>query len=171
MKKYLLFILMLASFLQLRCKSDQREVLFDMVYLLSFDLPAALNTTQTHFVEVYNVQTRWEGILDEFGYTADQIDRIEPFSGFLEVVLLPENLSFMNEVFIEFLDGGNRLECFYTPHVPFNAGNQIQLVGTIADFKRLLMEPVMHFRIGFRLRQPSPSALKYNLQLTFKAKA
>lgn len=171
MKKYILSILIVSSFLQLRCKSDRDVVLFDLVYLLSFDLPAALNTSQTHFVEFYNIHTRWESTLTEYNYTSEQIGRVEPYNGFLEVVLLPENLSFMHEVFVEFLDGNSRLECFYTPHVPFNAGSHIQLVGTIADFKRLLMEPVMHIRIGFRLREPSPSALKYNLRLTFKAKA
>lgn len=156
---------------QWRCKSDQAITLFDMVYVFPFDMPAALNTVQTHFVEFIKVPTRIESLLAEHGLTEEQISRIEPHSGILEVVLTPESLSYFREIFVEFLDGSNRLECFYTPNVPLNAGSQVILVGTIADFKTLLSQSSMNFRVGFRLREPSPSAMTFNLRLTFKAKA
>lgn len=171
MKKLTYIFLLLVTLANIRCNKDERFTLFDLTYVLNFELPAALNTVQTHFIEFNKVPTRWEALLIENNKTAEEISSIESHSGFLEVVLVPENLSFMREVFVEFNDGQNRLECFYTPNIPFNAGPQIQLVGTIADFKKQLMESAMNLRIGFRLREPSPSAMTCSLRLTFKAKS
>jgi hypothetical protein len=169
-RSFLLFLLPLAL-LQWRCNRDNPATLFDLVYVLPFNMPAALNTVQTHFVEFIKIPTRYESLLAEHGFSPEQIRRIEPHSGVLEVVLTPENLSYFREIFVEILDGNNRLECFYTPNVPFNAGSQIILVGTIADFLPQLSQSAMNLRVGFRLREPSPSAMNFNLRLTFKAKA
>lgn len=171
MRKTLLSLALMAALLQLSCNDSREQVLFDMVYVLPFSLPAGLNTVQTHFVEFPKIPTRYETLLAERGLDDSRIGRIEAHSGILEIVLLPEKLSFCREVFVEFLDGTNRLECFYTPSVPLDTGNRLTLVGTIADFKSLLRESAMNLRVGFRLREPSPSALNYTLRLTFKAKA
>lgn len=171
MRKTLLSLALLAAILSLNCNDSRERVLFDLVYVLPFSLPAGLNTVQTHFVEFPKVPTRYESLLAEHGLEDSQIGRIEPYSGILDIVLLPEKLSFCREVFVEFLDGTNRLECFYTPSVPLDTGNRLTLVGTIADFKGLLRESAMNLRIGFRLREPTPSALNYSIRLTFKAKA
>jgi hypothetical protein len=171
MKPAFLVLLIGISLLQWRCNRDNPVTLFDLVYVLPFSMPAALNTVQTHFVEFIKVPTRYESLLAEHGLTPEQVGRIEPHSAVLEVVLTPENLSYFREIFVEFLDGSNRLECFYTPNVPFNAGSQVLLVGTIADFLPLLSQSAMNLRVGFRLREPSPSAMNFNLRLTYKAKA
>lgn len=171
MRHLLPFLLIGLMLTQWRCKSDNAVTLFDLVYVFPFDMPAALNTVQTHFVEFIKVPTRFESLLAENGYTEEEIRHIEPHSGVLEVVLAPESLSFFREIFVEFLDGNRRLECFYTPNVPLNAGSQVILVGTVADFKTLLAQSAMNLRVGFRLREPSPSSMTFNLRLTFKAKA
>lgn len=171
MRKALFATVLATLFFHLQCKKDGPVTLFDMTYVLQFDLPAALNTVQTHFVEFPKVPTRIEDLLAENQRMPEDVGVIEPYVGTLETVLFPEDLSFFREIFVEFLDGSQRYECFYTPNVPFNAGQQLTLVGTIADFRTILMESAMHLRIGFRLREPSPSAHTYNLRLTFKAKA
>ncbi len=153
------------------CKKDEAPTLFDMVYVFQVDMPAALNTIQTHFVEFNKVPTRIESILADHGLTKADIARIEPYDGQLEVVLAPADLAYFQEIFVELLDGQNRYECFYTPSVPLNTGTRVVLVGTLADFKPWLTQSAMNLRMGFRLRQPSPSALSFTLRLTFKAKA
>lgn len=169
--KWLLFALLVVSLLQIRCNKDEAKTLFDVVYVLPFELPAGLNTVQTHFIEFNKFPTGYEALLAQHQLTAEQVARIEPFSGLLEVVLVPQGLSFIREIFVEFLDGNNQYECFYTPNVPLNAGTQVTLVGTIADFKSILQESAMNIRIGFRLRETSPSSLPCTLRLIFKAKA
>lgn len=171
MNRWSLFALIGLAVLQIRCNKDEAQTLFDLVYVLPIELPAALNTVQTHFVEFDKLPTNFENLLAENNLTEAQINQIEPYSGLLEVILAPQQLSFFREIFVEFLDGSNRLECFYTPNVPLNAGTQITLVGTIADFKSILKESAMNIRVGFRLREPTPSSLSYTLRLTFKAKA
>ncbi len=153
------------------CKKDEALTLFDMVYVFNVDMPAALNTVQTHFVEFDKVPTHIESILADHGLTNADIARIEPYDGQLEVVLAPVDMSYFQEIFVEILDGQNRLECFYTPSVPLNTGTRVVLVGTLADFKPLLTQSAMNMRMGFRLRQPSPSSLSFTLRLTFKARA
>lgn len=158
-------------FLQGGCGKDETPTLFDMVYVLNLDIPAALNTVQTHFVEFNKVPTRIESLLSDHGLTEADIARIEPYDARLEVVLAPEDLAFFQEVFVQLLDDTHQYECFYTPSIPLNTGNRIILVGTLADFKPLLTLSAMDLRMGFRLRQPSPTALSMTLRLTFKAKA
>lgn len=171
MRRPFFIFLFIIPFLQWQCNDREAVTLFDLVYVLPFQLPAALNTVQTHFIEFNKVPTRWESLLAEHGLTEEQISRIEPHSALLEVVLLPESLSFFREIFVELMDGTRRLECFYTPNVPLNAGTQVVMVGTIADFKAQLQESAMNLRVGFRLREPTPTSLSYSLRLTFKAKA
>lgn len=165
---FLFLIILLTPF---GCNKDETPALFDMVYVMNFDLPAALNTVQTHFVEFDKVPTNIEAYLADHGLTKADIGRIEPYDALLEVVLAPESLSYFQEIFVELLDGNTRLECFYTPNVPFNTGNQVVLVGTLADFKPWLTQSAMNLRMGFRLREPSPTSLNFILRLTFKAKA
>lgn len=153
------------------CNKDETPALFDMVYVMNFELPAALNTIQTHFVEFDKVPTNIEAYLADHGLTAADIGRIEPYDAQLEVVLAPESLAYFQEIFVELLDGNTRLECFYTPNVPFNTGTQVIMVGTLADFKPWLTQSAMNLRMGFRLREPSPTSLNFILRLTFKAKA
>ena len=155
----------------LGCKKEEAPTLFDMVYVMNFDLPAALNTVQTHFVEFNKVPTNIEAYLADHGLTKADIGRIDPYDAQLEVVLAPESLSYFQEIFVELLDGNTRLECFYTPNVPFNTGTRVVLVGTLADFKPWLTQSAMNLRMGFRLREPSPTSLNFILRLTFKAKA
>lgn len=153
------------------CTKDETPTLFDMVYVFNLDMPAALNTIQTHFVEFNKVPTRIESILADHGLTTADIGRIEPYNAQLEVILAPTNLDYFQEIFVELMDSPNRYECFYTPNVPLNTGSRVILVGTLADFKPWLTQSAMNLRMGFRLRQPSPSALSFTLRLTFKAKA
>ncbi|MCF8238748.1 MAG: hypothetical protein K9I85_11365 [Saprospiraceae bacterium] len=169
------FTLLLLSFLifggNSGCNKDETPTLFDMVYVLNVDMPAALNTIQTHFVEFNKVPTNIESILVDHGLTEADVARIEPYDGQLEVILAPVDLAYFQEIFVEIMDGQSRLECFYTPSVPLNTGTRVVLVGTLADFKPLLTQSAMNLRMGFRLRNPSPSSLSFTLRLTFKAKA
>lgn len=170
-RSFLLPMLIISCLGVSHCTKDETPTLFDMVYVFNLDMPAALNTVQTHFIELNKIPTQIESILADHQLTVADIGRIEPYNGQLEVVLAPADLDYFQEIFVELIDTPNRWECFYTPNVPLNTGNRVVLVGTLADFKPWLTQSAMNLRMGFRLRQPSPSALSFTLRLTFKAKA
>lgn len=170
-KYYISTLFALSLLLSLRCQKDNAVTLFDMVYVFQVEIPPALNTVQTHFITYTKVPTRIETLLAEHNKTLDAIGKIIGHNGFLEITIAPEDLSFFREVFVEIADGGTMQECFYTPDVPFNTGNRVVMVGTIANFKKLLTDSAMNMRLGFRLRQPSPSSMNLQLRLTFKAQA
>jgi len=101
--KKLLFLAILPLFL-FACGDKIQG--FDMSYQVDFEIPAGLNTFDTHGFPLRNIQTNKNTFLTANGIEEQDITRITPREARLSVNLGEEDFYFVQTIVIEMLEEG-----------------------------------------------------------------
>ncbi|HMV24912.1 MAG TPA: hypothetical protein PKN57_05480 [Saprospiraceae bacterium] len=165
----LIYGLILLCLLNIQCKQDDR-ILFDFYYQQDLTLPAGLSFLQTHYFQFDDIPTNFSNLLKAKGYTIKDIAKVSPGSGYMLALDSGVNLDFIQEVSIMISSTGQfNKEVLYSVQVPLNAGNHIDLAGTLVDALDVLSKDRFNLRISFKLRANCPETFDARFTIKFLA--
>ncbi len=166
--KNLLFLILL-PILIVAC-GDKRTG-FDMSYRVDFEIPAGLNTFDTHVFETYNIPSNKISFLTANSLEEQDITRITPREARLSINFSEEDFYFVQEVVIEMFTGDNITgkEVFFRDVIPLNTGNDIAIIPSLPEVTEFLLDDQFSIRTEMRFRDISPTFIDARLEMIFFA--
>lgn len=157
-------ILMLSS-----CNSDDSVELIEIPFIIEFEIPAALNTIEDHFFEIRNILNPTTQLLEANGIDESSIVRINPKAVQLLVLFDNTELSFIQECSIQLFSDvvGRESEAFWTNSIPFNAGSDIDVPGTLIDASDFLDQDRINVRVQLDTREVNSRFISARMNMTF----
>ena len=170
------FFLLLLPFLFSNCKSDDGlTVAFEMEYPnQSFEIPAGLNTIESHFFVIDNIPTNKDFFFGSF--KEEDIKSIIP--AFARITSLEGNntdYDFLFEVSIRICAEDNPFNCareiFWRDQIPANIGNRVDFIPNDIDVKEILTGESFTIEVVLlRLVSPPPTFIDTRIELGFEAR-
>jgi hypothetical protein len=155
------------------CKTDQRTELFEMSYLVDFELHAGLNTLETHFYRTSGIQSQFQAQLDATGRPAIDVVSITPKYAELSTVFRDEDLDFIRQVFVRIYDISDpqniSSEIFYLDPVPPNTRKIIRPFPGLANVRDLASQPTFGIEVGISLWEVTPKSFDMRLEFELSA--
>jgi len=151
------------------CDGDDTIELAEIPFQIDFEMNAGLNTIEDHFFEIRNISNVTQQILDAQGISNDQILRINPKAVRFFVMFDDTELGFIRECSITlFSDNvGRRSEAFWTNSIPFNAGPDIDIPGTLIDASDFLDQDRINVEVRLDTREINSRSISIRMDMTF----
>ena len=167
MKKILFFSCL--SILFFSCGDNSPSL--NMNYQQDFEIPAGLNTFDTHVFTLNNIPTNKDAFFSANGIEETDITEIAPVEGELRVSFGQEELFFVREVVVEIFttDNPTGKEIYFREQVPFNTGQSILLIPSLPKVTDILTEDRFSVRVELLLRDIPPSFTEARLNMVFRA--
>lgn len=154
------------------CGKDQPVPVFTMSYVSDFTLHAGLNTFETHFYRTA-IQSLYQPLLSNSGYTSNEIVSITPRYAELSTVFADEDIRFIRQVFVRIYDLSDPLninsEIFYLDPVPSNVRRIIRPFPGLANVKDFASAPAFGIEVGISLWEITPRSFDMRLQFELNA--
>lgn len=133
---------------------------FEIDMFFDLDIPAGLNTVDSHFFIMEDLPTFYEAFRDGANFTDDDVVSIFSGRGRFSTRISGIDLSFINGIGIHILDPDDhtiRKEAFYIDFVPLGSKEDIDIIPSIVNLTEYLKSPTVdvEFRIDFRTFIPS----------------
>lgn len=146
--------------------------LFQMEMFFELDIPAGLNTIESHFFLIQDVPTFAEALLTGNGMSPEDVGRINGLTANMTTRFSGLDLDFIENVGVFVVNGNNfedRDEAFYifNDFVDFGSKTEIQMIPGLLDFKDQLLEETVDLELRINLRGFLPSELDTRVTLTF----
>jgi len=143
-----------------------------MELFFELDIPAGLNTLETHYFIIPDVATFAEAQLTGNGMSPEDVGYINGLTASLETRFSGLDLDFIENIGVHFVDGNNlddRREAFYifNDFVDFGSKTDIAMIPTLLDFKDQLLEETVDLEFSINLRGFLPSQLDTRVVMTF----
>lgn len=163
---FLLIIVLCGS-----CKKNNAP-LFEMELFFELDIPAGLNTLESHFFIIQDVPTFAESIMTGNGVSPEDIGYISGLTATMETRFSDLDLDFVENIGVHFIDINNaadRREAFYifNDYVEFGSKSEIAMIPSLLDFKEQLLEPTVDLEFKINLRAFLPSELDTRVTMRF----
>jgi len=134
-----------------------KDAIFEMDLFFDINVPAGLNTLETHFFIIEDVQTFSSTIISNNNEAEDNIGSILGATANLQTRFSGLDLDFIEDIGIHILDKDDhtkRHEAFYILNdvIPFGSKTNIDMLPSIVDLKKWLLDETVdiEFRINFR---------------------
>ncbi|MEM9917469.1 MAG: hypothetical protein AAF990_05200 [Bacteroidota bacterium] len=163
---------MLTAVLIAGCTKRDENILFNIPYQVEFEIPAGLNTLETHVFEIFNIPTRIDTLLANFNIDPNDLQSINPKESQMEVTLNGLDYSFIREMSVQLFDKDDPdvdVEIFFHPQVPFNTGSRLPLIPSLSNAQDFLLKESINLRVEFQLREFSPQFIPTRLNFVLKA--
>lgn len=145
------------------CKRDNRRELLIINQQLDFEIPPGLNTLDTHFFVIDNIESQLKKRLNEQGFELNDVIAIEARNAVLTSVFQDYNLDFIHRVSIHIFNPFDRTEFYYRDPIPFGNKTEIDLIPGIANLLEWVERDRYGIEVRLDLRQISPSAIPMRL--------
>lgn len=171
-----LFFFFLLPLCLFNCNPDDNlTVAFEMEYPnLTFEIPAGLNTVESHFFVVNDIPTNKDFF---FGNVAEaDIQTIVP--AFARISSLDGNqvdYDFLFEISVRICASGTSINCtreiFWRDQIPVNIGSSVNLIPNDIDVKEILTGETFTIEVVLlRMVSPPPSFINTRVELGFEAR-
>lgn len=153
------------------CKDEDYNVLAEIPFRIEFEIPAGINSFEDHFFEFNNLFNNYDNILDGLSIDPSRVERINPASAQMIVLLDNTPLSFIRETSILLFSDvvGRESEAFWTPEIPLNQNSTLNIPGTLIDAADFFEEQRIHFRVRLDTRSIPSSFVNIQLNMVFHA--
>ena len=167
MKKILFFLCLSVIFFS--CGDNSPS--FNMTYQRDFEIPAGLNTFDTHVFTLNNIPTNKDAFFTANGVDETDITEIAPIEGELRVSFGQEDLFFIREVVVEIFtnDDPTGKEIYFREQVPFDTGQSVLLIPSLPKVTDILTEDQFSVRVELLFRDIPPSFVEARLNMVFRA--
>lgn len=175
MKKILpaFFVLSILTMCGWSCnKEDGLAPGFDMVFQRDFSIPAGIGVFDVHHFQLKNIPTNWQQYLDQHGKTADQIQSVITSEMSLGGIFGDADLSVIDRISVRLYDESNPsdyLEIAYRDPAPFDSGNVLPLIPSLADSKRFFTTPRFSVDVVVWLRRTTQDQSEVRLNMTMRS--
>ncbi len=150
------------------CQKDEVEFIDILTMLIQIEIPAGLNSIETHYFEYLDEPTRISAILQANNLTEDEISFIRPRSATLRSLATRERFDFIQQSFIEI---GSRsedfIECYFVDRIPNNEDAVLDLIPNEVNMQSRMTEDFVNIRLAILTKRPSPSTFRAEMELTF----
>ena len=161
------------SFLQLSCNKDNDIAPgYDMLFQRQFDIPAGISPFDVHHFQLKNIPTNWDDYLAEHNKTSDQISGVITAEASIGGVYGDADLSAIEKVSVRVYDETNPsdyLEIAYRDPAPFDSGNILKLVPSLANSKRFFTGARFSVDVVIYLRKNTEIINEVRLDLKMRA--
>jgi hypothetical protein len=166
------WIALLVCLSTLSCQKDRVGPGFDLVYQRDFVLPPGLGPFLTHHFYLRDIPTRFQSALQEHGKTEADIQSILTRQASLVGIFGDADFSAVEEASLRIFretDPNGYVEVAYRFPTPIERSNQLDLIPSLADGKRILREERFSIDLALRLRKNTADETPVRLNLTFRA--
>lgn len=150
---------------------EEDPVLFEMPFMLTFEMPAGLNPLDRHYFTVKEVPTHLLQLKDQFGVDESQNITIKPASAIFTSVLQNLTFEFIEEIRISIYQDDIEDDelVFLTDFIPGNAGRNVNVGPFEDDVSSYFTKSTINFKVGFRFRTPTPTFVDGRVDIKFVA--
>ena len=163
----------LVGLLGLSChKDDGLAPGFDMVFQREFSLPAGIGIFDVHHFQLKNIPSNWEQYLDQHNRTAEEISGVITAEASIGGIFGDADLGLVEKISIRIFndaDPNDYVEIAYRDPAPFDSGNVLQLIPSLADSKRFFLDPRFSVDVVIWLRQTTQDQSDLRFNLTMRA--
>ena len=164
----LLFIL-LASLSLSSCDKNDPPI-FEMDIFFDINIPAGLNTIESHYFIIEDVQT----LSSTISTAPENIGRILGATGQLQTRFSGLDLDLIEDIGIHILDKEDptiRNEAFYifNDFIPFGSKTEVDMLPSILDLKEYLLDETVDIEFKINLRGFLPQELDGRVEMKFFA--
>lgn len=169
MNKLLPLLFVLPLFIS-NCKKED-PILFEMVYVADFTIPAGINPVDAHFFHIKNIPVGT--YLSARNLTADQLNSITSREGtFVNIFSGTASYDFIREVSIRIYtdDENDWKEIFWHFNVPLDTGDVLGLPASLENVKEYLNGSTFNIIIKLNLRGAPLQNIDSQFQFSFGAR-
>ncbi len=168
-KSFCFLLLIVTTFFS--CKKDQAP-LFELDIFFELDIPAGLNTLESHFFIIEDVPTFALNALASNNLNISDISHANAITATLETRFSDLNLDFIENIGVHVLDENDfsmRDEAFYifNDFVQFGDKIEIQMIPTLLDLKNDLLKETVDLEFKINLRSFLPQELDARVNMKF----
>ena len=155
-------------FLLTNCGKEE-PVLFTMPYQETFEIPAGLNTIDTHHFVLANISSNKSSFFSANNVTDEDVVTINPEACRMTSVLNSEYGFLFNVSVRMYTDNPDAYkEIFYRDNVPTNTGGQLDLIPTLVNVRDFLVAESFTVEVVLeRPRVPSPEFIDTVIRMDF----
>lgn len=154
------------------CQKERVKPGFDMVYQRELVLAPGLGPLVTHHFYLRDIPTRFKTLLQENEKTAADIQAILTRQASLVGIFGDADFSVVEEASLRVYEGSNpngAIEAAYRFPTPIERSNQLDLIPSLADTKRVLSGDRFSIDLALRLRRNTTEETPVRLNLVFRA--
>ncbi len=145
---------------------------FDLSYQQDFNIPVALNVFEVHHFQLLNISSNYAQRLAQANKTDAEVVGILTSKGNLGGIFGDADLSFIEKVSVRAFNENNPddyIEVAYREPAPLDPGNNLPLIPTLADCKRLVTGSRLNIDVVIWLRKTTLTDSDVRLDLQLKA--
>jgi hypothetical protein len=145
---------------------------FDLSYKQDFNIPVALNVFEVHHFQLLNIPSNYAQSLIQANKTDAEVVGILTSKGNLGGIFGDADLSFIEKMSVRVFKESNPddyIEVAYREPVPLDPGNNLPLIPTLADCKRLITDSRFNIDVVIWLRKTPLTDTDVRLDLLLKA--
>ena len=145
---------------------------FDLSYKQEFNIPVALNVFEVHHFQLLNIPSTYAQSLTQANKTDAEVVGILTSKGNLGGIFGDADLSFIEKVSVRVFNESNPddyIEVAYREPAPLDPGNNLPLIPTLADCKRLITGSRFNIDVVIWLRKTTLTDSDVRLDLQLKA--
>lgn len=153
------------------CKKDDPKVLATLRYEVNVDLPAGLNTLETHYLRINDFQPRLAANLAGQGIDPARVTGIQPALVQVQAIFTNTPLDFVREAKMDVIEDNSfrsLLELYWTPQVPVNTNSLFSIPGNQVNALQLWEKEKVDLALGLAFRYPSPELMTLRVQFTLE---
>jgi len=165
--KYILIISF--WFLLLGCSNEGQE-LFDIRIETFFDIPAGLNSLETHYFYIRDVPTRIEAIGS--GLQDNEVLSVRSSTGLLRGRITSNDYRIIDQIAISAIsssDEGNKKEVYWMDFIPLDQTGDLQLFSSLPNVRDIVLQETIDLEIRVSFKSFTPVNMENRLIMNFKA--
>ena len=152
---------------QTSCKKDENYI-HEIDTFFDVDIPAGLNTIQSHFFIVENVPTFINGLYDGSSFTEDDVVRVVGATANFRTTFSNLDLDFIERVRVHALDPNDhsiRKEIFYLDVIPFGNKSDIDLIPSIVNVAPYFSNDLVDLELMVDFRGFAPAEIDARVEM------
>jgi len=166
--KFFIILISIVSITQYGCFNSVDPVFFADVER-QFEIPAGLNTIETHFFILQDIPTFLDQNLELYGLPYDNVTSINPGAGRIESAFGNIDWTFVQTVEIYAVSNSDpnlKRQILYSREPDFINRSSIVMFNTYSDIKEIMSEPVIDLEVRLKFRQFVPANI--NARIVFE---
>lgn len=174
MKNIGLIFFLAVGLLSMSCNNDDAVELFTVTHISEFEVPAGLNTVETHFFIQPATNSPYDDLLESTGFEDASVGGITPKFCELTTAFGDIDLDFVRLVEIRVLDPFDPeyiREVFYLDPVPGNSRGTLRPFPGLLNVKEIIGQPTYGVEVRIIFRLPPPTTMRMRLLMEFSAVA
>ena len=168
MRRYILLFFLTIHLLGCNREPDS---LFDMPYEFTIEIPAGLNTFETHYFDKSGIRTHAEDLLNANNVQDNDITAVQAKTCRLISTFADVDLDFIREISLRVYedDPSAYHEIFFRDNVPLDTEDFIDLIPALPNVKEFLLDDSYNVSIRMEFRLPPPTFVTMRLDYDFFA--